>query len=71
MWPGRGRGFTLLGPDAIAMGIVILGVALFINVSQFWTLSPRLARFEEIGKLIATLLVIGGFAFIVLPRLFA
>jgi hypothetical protein len=45
---------------AMAQGLVWLAVAMYLHFQYFWSQSPRLFRYYEIGRLIALLLFIAA-----------
>jgi len=50
---GRGNVMTVYGAEAVALGLAWIFGALFLHFHYFWTTSPRLAYFSELGKIIA------------------
>lgn len=48
------------GQPAIALGTVLIGVGAVAHFHWFWSNSPRLGRYYEIGKLASLVLLIGG-----------
>jgi len=54
------------GPAAVGMGIFWIGVALLLHFNNVsWNPSPRFAYFEQVGKLVACLLIGAGFVLMV------
>jgi hypothetical protein len=72
VWRGRyGSRFVLLDADAVAMGIVIIGIAFLIHVKYFWNASLRMAYYEVAGQIIGSACIAGGLVFILLNNLFS
>jgi len=62
-WRRRYGGYiTFTGAETVAIGTIWMGVALLLHVEYFWNASPRLTYFEQVGKLIAYLIIAGGAA---------
>jgi hypothetical protein len=61
----RGHQISLTGWDAVAYGIAVMAVALFLNVHYFWSNSERLAEYVDLGKAVALLMGIASIGFIV------
>lgn len=59
--PGRrGRWVHLNGPDAVAYGIALLGVGVFLHSHYFWGNTYHGAQYAGVGKLLGLVLLIGG-----------
>jgi hypothetical protein len=50
----------LLGGDAVAYGIALLGAAIFVHCHYFWGNSKRLVEYFILGKMIGAAAFIGG-----------
>ena len=59
----RGRGMEVSGTEAEALGLAWIFAALFCHFHYFWTASPRLAYFSELGKIIAGVGFVGSFGY--------
>jgi len=56
----RPSGSTLLGGDAVAYGIAVLGAAIFLHCHYFWGNTKNLAEYSILGKMIGAAVFIGG-----------
>jgi hypothetical protein len=48
------------GPLAIALGLIWFAVAMYLHFHYFWSQSPRLFRYYEIGRFVAIMLFIAA-----------
>ncbi|MDB5345755.1 MAG: hypothetical protein JWP89_4132 [Schlesneria sp.] len=65
LYERRGVRMPLSGWDAVAFGIVILSVALFMHARYFMAHSKSMSDYAELGKIVALLAGIGSVGFIV------
>jgi hypothetical protein len=56
----RRSGGELLGGDAIALGIAILGAAIFLHCHYFWGNTKNWAEYSILGKMIGAAVFVGG-----------
>jgi hypothetical protein len=56
--PGMLREWS--GRSAMAFGVVLIAVAAFAHFHWFWSNSPRLSPYYEIGKIVSLILLIGA-----------
>ncbi len=61
----RGVRMPLSGWDAVAVGIIMLSVALFMHARYFMAHSKTMSDHAELGKIVALLTGIGSVGFIV------
>ena len=61
----RGRTMTMTGWDAVAFGITILAVALFLHTRFFWSNSERLREFAGLGQILSMIAGIVGLGFVI------
>lgn len=61
----RGVRMPLSGWDAVAFGIVILSVALFMHARYFMAHSKTMSDYAELGKIVALLAGIASIGFVV------
>jgi hypothetical protein len=48
------------GHPALALGVVFIGLGALVHFQWFWSNSPRLGRYYEIGKLASLVLFVAG-----------
>lgn len=59
--PRRGLLFEVYdGRLAMSLGLLLITVALYLHFQYFWSQSPRLFRYYEIGRLLAILIFIAA-----------
>lgn len=60
----RGRSMPLGGWDAVALGVAIVAVALFLHSRYFWSNTNRMLPFAGLGQAVAMLAGILGIGFV-------
>ena len=62
----RGEQLVLTGGDAIAFGVIVVAVALFVHAHYFLANFDRLADYAGLGKVVSLLIGLLSFGYIVI-----
>jgi hypothetical protein len=62
----RRSGSQLLGGDAVAYGIAVLGAAMFLHCHYFWGNSQKLGEYSIVGKMVGAATFIGGIGWLLI-----
>lgn len=62
----RTSGRQLLGGDAVAYGIAILGAAIFLHCHYFWGNSQKLGEYSILGKMVGAAIFVGGIGWLLI-----
>ncbi len=62
--PGKRAFVELTGMPAVIMGIVYIGIGLFLHFHYVWTVSEKLFRLAAPAKTLALLISLAGFLYV-------
>lgn len=57
-------GMTLQGPDAVALGSAVAGIAAFLHCHYFWGNVYHLSFWATLGKIVGLVVMIGGLGYL-------
>jgi len=66
MLPGRNGPLDLFGADAIADGLAIVSLGLFLHCHYFWGNIFHLATWAVLGKIVSLIGLIGGLVYLMI-----